>query len=164
MAQERFNQTDTNRDGAITQEELKASFEKKKAERQQRPNKKGHAKHDKGKKHHKRGDFFAKIDANKDGKISRSEATKMADQRFARLDKNSDGAVTQEEMRAAHREMKKNRHHKKNEGKSGERQGTDRRQSAQCSPGVQGKKSAKSSSRKDDRGSEVARAERGARF
>lgn len=58
--------------------------------------------------HHHRGhgDMFAKLDANKDGVITRDEAIAAADARFAKLDTNGDGRITQDEMKARHDAMR----------------------------------------------------------
>ncbi|MEP7273079.1 MAG: hypothetical protein ABI882_16390, partial [Acidobacteriota bacterium] len=45
------------------------------------------------------GDRLAKIDADRDGKISRTEWTRNAEV-FAKLDANSDGFLTRDEMKA----------------------------------------------------------------
>jgi Ca2+-binding EF-hand superfamily protein len=45
---------------------------------------------------------FARLDANKDGKVTKDEFTVVADKIFARLDTNNDGTITKAEA-AAHR-------------------------------------------------------------
>lgn len=69
---------DTNGDGVITQDELKASEEKMRAE------------------------HLAKLDTNHDGKVSPEERKaafeKFAEARFAKLDKNNDGALSKDEV------------------------------------------------------------------
>ena len=45
----------------------------------------------------------AKMDTNKDGKVSKAEHAAMADQMFDQADANHDGMLTQEEMDAAHK-------------------------------------------------------------
>ncbi|KQS01803.1 hypothetical protein ASG11_13300 [Sphingomonas sp. Leaf357] len=47
------------------------------------------------------GKMLARLDANKDGRISRDEMRAQADARFARLDTNKDGFVDQTELAAA---------------------------------------------------------------
>ncbi len=47
------------------------------------------------------GPFFAQLDRNNDGKISKDEAPERMKDLFDRLDKDSDGFLTAEEMRAA---------------------------------------------------------------
>jgi len=45
--------------------------------------------------------FFARMDANGDGKITKDEAPDRMKENFARMDKNSDGFLTQEELQGA---------------------------------------------------------------
>jgi Ca2+-binding EF-hand superfamily protein len=45
--------------------------------------------------------FFARMDANGDGKISKDEAPDRLKENFDRMDRNSDGFLTQEEMQSA---------------------------------------------------------------
>jgi Ca2+-binding EF-hand superfamily protein len=54
--------------------------------------------------------MMERVDTDKDGKISREEYLKAAEQRFAGLDANKDGYVTQDEFRAG-REAMRARHH-----------------------------------------------------
>jgi hypothetical protein len=51
--------------------------------------------------------FFDTADANKDRKLEKAEAQKMAEARFAQVDTSQDGAITREEMHAALQHMKK---------------------------------------------------------
>ncbi len=54
---------------------------------------------------HRRGERLAKLDTNKDGQISRDEASaapRLA-QRFDRLDANQDGHLTRDEFASARR-------------------------------------------------------------
>ncbi len=56
-----------------------------------------------------RADFFARVDTNKDGKISRSEAEANAPRLavlFDAIDTNKDGQLTQEELDAFHKKMR----------------------------------------------------------
>lgn len=79
-----FDEIDTNRDGQITMEELRAFH---KAQMQQR-----HAEH------------WKKIDTDGDGRISRIEAQQNAPrlfERFDQIDANGDGYITPDELRAA---------------------------------------------------------------
>lgn len=69
----RFKALDTNRDGVVTEQEAVQARQKRGAER------------------------FAKMDANKDGRLSKTEV-KMPDQRFQKLDVNKDGTLTQNEL------------------------------------------------------------------
>lgn len=52
-----------------------------------------------GKKGHRGARLFAKLDTNKDGKISKEEAGKLWD-RLSKADANKDGFVTREELKA----------------------------------------------------------------
>lgn len=126
LADQRFTSMDTNKDGAIVEAEIKAAHEKMRAEWQEKhaanksgdksadgSNRKGHGGHG---GHHKipgAGGFFAKLDTNKDGKVTRAEADVAETTRFNKFDKNADGAVTREEAQTAHEEMKKARSAKK---------------------------------------------------
>ncbi|KZD11936.1 EF-hand domain-containing protein [Oceanibaculum pacificum] len=46
---------------------------------------------------------FAKLDANKDGKIDQSEREARRDEAFKRLDKNGDGTISPDELRGPKR-------------------------------------------------------------
>ncbi len=72
---------DADKDGFITEAEMSALRDRKKAERQAK--------------------FFP--DANKDGFVDRREHDDAARARFAGLDKNADGRLSEDEMRAGHR-------------------------------------------------------------
>jgi EF hand len=73
-----MGQADTNNDGVITVDELKAGEEKMRAE------------------------HLAKIDTDHDGKVSPEERKaafeKFAEERFAKMDKNNDGALSKDEV------------------------------------------------------------------
>lgn len=56
-------------------------------------------------KHAKKG-YFAHLDTNGDGVITKDEATAAALKRFEKMDANGDGQVTKEEARAAHKKHK----------------------------------------------------------
>lgn len=52
-------------------------------------------------RHHRgHGDPLARMDANKDGVVTRAEAIAAADARFAKTDTNGDGKITQDEIQA----------------------------------------------------------------
>jgi Ca2+-binding EF-hand superfamily protein len=73
-----IGKADTNGDGVITVEELKAGEEKMRAE------------------------HMAKVDTDHDGKVSPEERKaafeKFAEERFAKMDKNNDGALSKDEV------------------------------------------------------------------
>lgn len=48
------------------------------------------------------GHFLKKVDADKDGKVSKAEFTAQGDKMFGEADANKDGYITAEEMKAAH--------------------------------------------------------------
>lgn len=109
MSEARFQKLDGNGDGAVTSEEAKAAHEKMRAEWAKKAGKdgEGKSKHHKKGQRHGPGHLFAKLDVNKDGKITKAEAQKVSDQRFERIDTNKDGVVTREEAIAAHKAHKK---------------------------------------------------------
>jgi Ca2+-binding EF-hand superfamily protein len=97
---EKFDQIDTNKDGQLSRDELKAW---KKAHK--------HA-HRKGADRQARAaERFKHADTNGDGKISRAEAAQNAPRlakKFDAIDANKDGQLTQEELRA-YRESRRGR-------------------------------------------------------
>ncbi|WOI54055.1 hypothetical protein [Parvularcula sp. LCG005] len=85
-AAQRFAAMDTNNDGQLSADEMKAG-------RDQRGDKKGDGKR-------RRGDRMTGMDADGDGKISKLEMTAAATKRFDKADANGDGTVTTEERDA----------------------------------------------------------------
>jgi Ca2+-binding EF-hand superfamily protein len=69
---------DADNDGAVTLAEAQQASEKMVAEFAQKR--------------------FAKLDTDRDGKVTKAEAAHMPEQRFTRLDTNNDGALTQAEL------------------------------------------------------------------
>lgn len=86
---EKFSEIDTNSDSYLDKEELKAYWKKN-----------GHE------QHRPRTAWFQKLDADKDGKISKAEADKQDTGRFqlkdkfAQIDTNKDAYLTKEELMA----------------------------------------------------------------
>jgi Ca2+-binding EF-hand superfamily protein len=58
-------------------------------------------------KGHRLARLFAKLDANKDGKLEKSEVPAKLWARLSKADANNDGAVTMEELKAAAKKRKK---------------------------------------------------------
>ena len=89
MLSKQFDAIDGNRDGYLVRTELQAWRQAHRAERQQR----------RGERHAER---FAEADLDKDGKLSKVEASeklpRMAS-RFAWMDDNRDGYLSREELR-----------------------------------------------------------------
>lgn len=52
-------------------------------------------------------EYFKKLDANGDGVVSLDEFTARTDERFAKMDANGDGVLDQEELKEAHKKMRK---------------------------------------------------------
>jgi Ca2+-binding EF-hand superfamily protein len=78
-----FDEFDTNKDGILDQQELRAM---RKAREEQHPG---------------RGPGMPKMDVDGDGKVSLAEFTEMHVQMFKHVDLNGDGIVTLEELQAA---------------------------------------------------------------
>lgn len=76
---ERFDAIDANRDGQVSFEELRAFRHQARRE-----------------------GFLARLDADKDGKVSKAEALAKAAERFERVDANKDGFITPDELAARH--------------------------------------------------------------
>jgi Ca2+-binding EF-hand superfamily protein len=92
-----FERLDTNNDKAVTRDELQMG---------------SHWGAGKGRF------VFKATDANKDGKVTRAEATQAALTRFDRLDGNRDGAVTRAELDASMHRKGKHRGKHSSEGQS----------------------------------------------
>jgi Ca2+-binding EF-hand superfamily protein len=80
----KFEKVDANSDGFVTAEEMTEAHKS-------RDGKMGGHKGDPK-------DRFAKLDADKDGKLSSSEWSAMGDKMFARLDDNKDGKISTDEL------------------------------------------------------------------
>jgi Ca2+-binding EF-hand superfamily protein len=99
---EKFDQIDTNKDGQLSRDEMKAW---------KKTHKHAHKKGNKADRQAKAAERFKHADTNGDGKISRAEAEKNAPRlakKFDAIDANKDGQLTQEELRA-YRETKRSR-------------------------------------------------------
>jgi Ca2+-binding EF-hand superfamily protein len=99
---EKFDQVDTNKDGQLSRDEMKAW---------KKTHKHAHKKGNKADRQAKAAERFKHADTNGDGKISRAEAEKNAPRlakKFDAIDANKDGQLTQEELRA-YRETKRSR-------------------------------------------------------
>jgi Ca2+-binding EF-hand superfamily protein len=97
-----FDQIDTNKDGQLSRDELKAW---------RKTHKHAHKKGNTAERQAKAAERFKHADTNGDGKISRAEAEKNAPRlakKFDAIDANKDGQLTQDELRA-YRESKRNR-------------------------------------------------------
>lgn len=55
---------------------------------------------------HKKGEYFAKMDTDKNGVVSKAEFLKQSEERFAKIDGNNDGNLSKEEMQAYKEKMK----------------------------------------------------------
>jgi Ca2+-binding EF-hand superfamily protein len=103
-----FVDLDTNKDGFITTDELKAFGDKMHAQWQQKhADAQGTAGQDDANKDGDRGDkmaqhILARVDTDKDGKISKAEFDTESTALFKRLDKNSDGKIAADEVPARH--------------------------------------------------------------
>jgi Ca2+-binding EF-hand superfamily protein len=97
-----FDQIDTNKDGQLSRDEMKAW---------KKTHKHAHRMGNKTDRQARAAERFKHADTNGDGKISRAEAEKNAPRlakRFDAIDANKDGQLTQEELRA-YREAKRSR-------------------------------------------------------
>ena len=100
-----FAELDTSKDGFVTADELKAFGDKMHAEWAKKHGDKADAgKAEKMQRKH--GDFSQRIldrvDADKDGKISKAEADAEGAKLFAKLDDNSNGKIEENEMPQRH--------------------------------------------------------------
>ena len=98
----KFDQIDTNNDGQLSRDEMKAA---------KKIDKHAHKKGNKADRQAKAAERFKHADTDGDGAISRGEAGKNAPrlaQKFDAIDANKDGQLTQDELRA-YREAKRSR-------------------------------------------------------
>jgi Ca2+-binding EF-hand superfamily protein len=99
-----FADLDANQDGFVTADELKAFGDKMHAEwAKKHGDQASNGQPDANKKH---GDFsqriLQRVDADKDGKISKAEFDAEGSKLFARLDDNGDGKIAENEMPQRH--------------------------------------------------------------
>ena len=109
-----FDAIDANKDGKITQDELRAYGAKHHAQMKERGGKGGH--HDAEASKVRFAEHFKKADADGDGALSKAEAEKSMPrlaQHFDEIDANHDGKITQDEIKASmekHRAERKQHH------------------------------------------------------
>ena len=101
---EKIMQADADGDGEVTKEELEAAREKMGGRRggqgQGGPNQAG-----RGQGGPQDGAFFERLDANKDGKLTKDELPERATERIMQADADGDGIVTKAEFAAAREKM-----------------------------------------------------------
>jgi Ca2+-binding EF-hand superfamily protein len=97
-----FSALDTNRDGALSQSELANRKAVYKAHHQQVKASKGSGERIAGvmRMPHRVSKHFAKLDANHDGVLSKSEIAHVADRVFKRRDHNKDGYISAADFQA----------------------------------------------------------------
>jgi Ca2+-binding EF-hand superfamily protein len=117
-----FDAIDANKDGKITQEELRAYGAKRHAHMKERGAQSGQRDPDASKARF--SERFKQADADGDGALSKAEAEKSMPrlaQHFDEIDSNHDGKITQDEIKV---NMEKHRaERKKHGGEQGGRQG-----------------------------------------
>lgn len=128
---QRFNMLDTNGDKSVSKEELQAAFDKMegKGDKGQAGGKgqrgKGKGKGGKEGASGRRGQMdpaaiMKKMDANKDGVLTKEEAPERMKKNFDRIDADGNGKVTADEFKTSMEKMKKG-------GQNGAQKGQDRR-------------------------------------
>jgi len=99
---ERFEKLDTDGDGLLSKEELEAGREKMKEKREERGEGKGEGKGDRPDPRK----MFERMDADQSGGISKEEAKGPLAKNFDEIDADSDGEITPEEMKAFHEQKR----------------------------------------------------------
>lgn len=102
-AQKMFTKMDSDGDGLVTAAEMDAAHPMMKHKDAHSSDAKMHG--DKMGKMMSSTDKIAKLDTNKDGKLSAAEHAAGAKQMFSKMDKDSDGSLTAQELRDGHRSM-----------------------------------------------------------
>ena len=98
-----FKTADTNKDGFVTADELKAFGDKMHAEWAKKHGDQASADTDKdGKKRDFSERILNRVDTDKDGKISKAEFDAAGQKMFAKLDENKDGKIEGNEMPQRH--------------------------------------------------------------
>lgn len=93
-----FDRADRNRDGVVTQAEVRLA-----AARSDSPV----AKLPRGQRETLAHFWFARVDANRDGKLTRAEARAFAGRAFATADRNGDGRISPAERKQAEARAKR---------------------------------------------------------
>ncbi|MES2497712.1 MAG: EF-hand domain-containing protein [Pseudomonadota bacterium] len=106
---ERFAMLDTDKNGALSKDEFTARPDGKDGHRAGRDGK--HGRHGIGKMGRGgggafMGNWFERMDANKDGKVTLAEAQTQPLAHFDRMDSNKDGTLSPEEHKAARQAMR----------------------------------------------------------
>ncbi|MGD9128746.1 MAG: EF-hand domain-containing protein [Planctomycetia bacterium] len=146
-----FNKVDTDKDGLVTEAEIKKAIKAHMEKFAKKAPKKAHGKKGSSPEAMKK-QFVAhlkRLDANKDGKLSKAEVNRPAMKIFNKVDTDKDGLVTEAEIKkamAAHMKKMAAKHKKGPKGKKGFKgpKGPHGKKAAhgkkKCSKGPKGKK------------------------